>query len=72
MILKKISRNFKKIFRKFLKRFSKDHKKSRMGVALEFLQAYEREGSSLIGRIVTGDETWVHHSNPESKQQSMA
>ncbi len=27
--------------------------------------------SSLIGRIVTGDETWVHHSTPESKQQIM-
>ncbi len=43
-----------------------------MVAALEFLQAYEREVSSLIGRIVTGDETWVHCSTPESKQQSMA
>ncbi len=50
---------------------TEDHKKSRMGTALEFLQAYEREGSSLIGCIVTGDETWVHHNTPESKQQSM-
>ncbi len=32
---------------------TKDHKKSRMGTTLEFLQVYEREGSSLIGCIVT-------------------
>ncbi len=51
---------------------TEDHKKSRMGVALQFLQVYEREGSRLIGRIVTGDETWIHHSTPVSKQQSMA
>ncbi len=50
---------------------TENHKKSRMGAALEFLQVYEREWSSLIGRIVTGDETWLHHSTSESKQQSM-
>ncbi len=43
-----------------------------MDAALELLQAYERERSSLIGQIVTGDETWVYYSTPESKQQSMA
>ncbi len=43
-----------------------------MGAVLELLQAYRRERSSLIGRIVTGDEIRVHHSTPESKQQSMA
>ncbi len=48
-----------------------DHKRSQMGAALKFLQAYERERSSLTGCIVTGDETWVHHSTPESKKQSM-
>ncbi len=51
---------------------TEDDKKSRMCAALEFLQAYEREGSSLIVCIVTGDETWVHHSTLESKQQNMA
>jgi hypothetical protein len=30
---------------------------------------YEREG--LLERIVTRDETWVHHFEPESKQQTM-
>ncbi len=51
---------------------TEDRKKSRMDVALEFLKVYERERSSLIGCMVAGDETWVHLSTPESKQQSMA
>jgi hypothetical protein len=25
----------------------------------------------FLGRIVTGDETWVHHYEPESERQSM-
>jgi len=25
----------------------------------------------FLKRIVTGDETWIHHYDPESKQQSM-
>jgi hypothetical protein len=35
------------------------------------LYRYEREGEGLLERIVMGDETWVHHFEPESKQQSM-
>jgi len=25
----------------------------------------------IVKRIATGDETWIHHYDPESKQQSM-
>jgi hypothetical protein len=25
----------------------------------------------FLSRIVTGDETWAHHHEPESKRQSM-
>jgi hypothetical protein len=25
----------------------------------------------FLSRIVTGDETWLHHYEPESKRQSM-
>ncbi len=64
---------FRKLASRWVPRLlTEDHKKSRLGATLEIFQAYEREGSSLIGRIVTDDETWVHHSTPESKQQSMA
>jgi hypothetical protein len=29
------------------------------------------EEGAFLDRIVTGDETWIHHCEPESKQQSM-
>ncbi|UYV75489.1 hypothetical protein LAZ67_13000393 [Cordylochernes scorpioides] len=30
-----------------------------------------RDADQLFSRIVTGDESWVHHSTPETKRQSM-
>ncbi|UYV70085.1 hypothetical protein LAZ67_7001729 [Cordylochernes scorpioides] len=30
-----------------------------------------KDGDQLFSRIVTGDESWVHHSTPETKRQSM-
>ncbi|UYV71809.1 hypothetical protein LAZ67_9000495 [Cordylochernes scorpioides] len=32
---------------------------------------HQRDGDQLFSRIVTGDESWVHHSTPETKRQSM-
>ncbi len=42
-----------------------------MSAALTFLMRYHREGEEFLSRIVTGDKFWVHHFQPESKQQSM-
>ncbi|UYV84323.1 hypothetical protein LAZ67_X001845, partial [Cordylochernes scorpioides] len=48
--------NFRKVCAKWVLRLlSKNHKQQRMEAA----------------RIVTGDESWVHHSTPETKRQSM-
>ena len=42
------------------KLLSEDHKKKpRMAASLTFLEAYEKDGDSLLDRVVTGDETWV-------------
>ncbi|UYV66480.1 hypothetical protein LAZ67_4001837 [Cordylochernes scorpioides] len=41
------------------------------GAALAFLEMHQRDGNQLFSRIVTGDESWVHHSTPETKRQSM-
>lgn len=30
----------------------------------------KKEPTSVLEQIVTGDETWVHHFEPESKQES--
>ena len=34
------------------------------------LQRYKTEGQAMLERIVTGDEAWVHHYQPETKQAS--
>ncbi|GBN12177.1 hypothetical protein AVEN_131900-1 [Araneus ventricosus] len=46
---------------------AEDHKKQCMA----FLQAYNEHGESLLGRVVTEDETWVKFVTFETKQQSM-
>ena len=43
------------------------HKRQRMEVVTQFVRRYE-EGPSILERIVTGDETRVHHYDPESKK----
>ncbi|GFX63900.1 histone-lysine N-methyltransferase SETMAR [Trichonephila clavipes] len=47
------------------------HKKKRIGFALDFLTCYAEAGDEFLDHIVTGDEMWVYHHTPESKQQSM-
>jgi histone-lysine N-methyltransferase SETMAR len=49
---------------------TEDHKRQRVEVAHEFLQAYETDGDEFLDSIVTADETWVHYTAPETKQQS--
>ena len=45
-------------------------KQQRVEICTKLLKRYEEEGDAFLERIVTGDETWVHHYEPESKQQS--
>ena len=37
----------------------------------ENLKLMQLDWNLFLKRIVTGDETWIHHYDPESKQQSM-
>jgi len=48
-----------------------DQKLNRLEVCQRLLERYQQEGDDFLGRIVTGDESWVHHYTPESKQASM-
>ncbi|PNF15435.1 hypothetical protein B7P43_G18184 [Cryptotermes secundus] len=41
-----------------------------MESALTFLQGYNDDGDEFLDRIITGDETWIAHTTPETKQQS--
>jgi hypothetical protein len=42
-----------------------------MSLSLQHLLRYADEGEDIFNRIVTGDESWVHHYQPESKHASM-
>ena len=35
------------------------------------LAHYDSDPSGFVSRFVTGDETWIHHYDPESKHESM-
>jgi hypothetical protein len=52
------------------KQLTAQHKQQRVDVATRFLQHHE-EDPGILEQIVTGDETWVHHYEPDSKRQSM-
>ncbi|GFX60392.1 uncharacterized protein TNCV_4076141 [Trichonephila clavipes] len=47
-----------------------EHIEKRFASALDFLIRYEEEGDDMLSRILTGDEIWVCHINPKSKQHS--
>lgn len=53
------------------KMLTEDHKRQRIESSREVLELYAEEGAVFLESIVTGDETWVYHFTPESKQQSM-
>jgi histone-lysine N-methyltransferase SETMAR len=42
-----------------------------MGAALTFLTRYSEKDDEFLDSIVTGEEMWLFHYTPESKQQSM-
>jgi [histone H3]-lysine36 N-dimethyltransferase SETMAR len=46
-------------------------KENRKRFCLQLLHRYAREGDAFIDQIVTGDESWAHHFDPENKRQSM-
>ena len=46
-------------------------KDCRCEASSENLKLMQLDWNLFLKRIVTGDETWIHHYDPESKQQSM-
>ena len=46
-------------------------KAQRKDMCTQLLEHYNAEGEAFLQRIVTGDESWVHHYDPECKAQSM-
>lgn len=42
-----------------------------MAMSLQALQHYNDDGDEFLSAIVTSDETWCHHFQSESKEQSL-
>ena len=51
--------------------FKQEHKEHRMQVCQDLLNKYEAVGDSFLDCTITGDKTWCHHYELESKRQSM-
>jgi hypothetical protein len=69
-ILKKLG--FRKLCDRWVPRMlTGNHKEQNLQACADLLEWYEFLGDDFLDSIVTGDETWVHHYKPESKQQSM-
>lgn len=47
-----------------------DQKRSRRLISKDNLALFEQDPEDFLQRFITMDETWVHHYQPESKQQS--
>ena len=44
-----------------------DNKETRFTVCADLFERYDNEGNEFLRRIITGDETWIHQFEPESK-----
>ena len=62
---------FHKVARWVPRHLTEEHKHNGQHICTSLLERYSREGDNFLNRIVTGDETWVHHYEPETKRQSM-
>ncbi len=68
-IIKKL--DYRRICAKWVpKLLTAEMKTARKEAAQELLSRYYREGESFILNIVTGDESWISHYDPELKMQS--
>jgi len=62
---------FRKISARWVPRLSNGQQKTaRVQISGTLLACYEEEGDAFLHRIVTCDETWVHHYTLESKRTS--
>jgi len=66
------SLGYRKVCARWVPRlFTKDHNGQRKAISSELLQKYRQEGEEILFRIVTSDESWFHHFEPETKRQNM-
>ncbi|KMQ83449.1 histone-lysine n-methyltransferase setmar [Lasius niger] len=49
---------------------TQDQKRNRMNISEALLKQFKRNKSEFWRRLITVDETWIHHYTPETKAQS--
>ena len=47
------------------------HKQTCLHICQQNLDCYDKDSDAFLDRIITGDETWAHHYEPECKWQIM-
>ena len=63
---------YRKVFAQYVPRqLTLEMKTQREEMCIHLLKRYNKEGEAFLERVVTGDESCVHHFDPESKVQSM-
>lgn len=53
------------------KMLNDEQKKKRIDMSRANLEKFQADKENFLSRFVTMDETWIHHFDPETKQQSM-
>ena len=53
------------------KELTEERKRKRLDFCSQHLARYREVGDNFLQQIVTGDETWIYHYEPESKRQSL-
>lgn len=63
---------FSKVCARWVPRsLTNDHRLQRKAISSELLERFNADGENFLAKIVTGDETWAHHFEPETKRQPM-
>lgn len=63
--------NMRKLAARWVPRLLKsDQKQVRMNISEVLLKRFKRNKSDFLRRLITVDETWIHHFTPETKSQS--
>jgi len=55
----------------FPKCLNADQKRQRCRSSEQLLEFFRRDPNDFLSRLVTKDETWLYHYDPETKQQSV-
>jgi hypothetical protein len=53
------------------RKLTPEKEQKRVEICEEPLKRYLEEGTQFLLNIVTGDESWIHHIDPEEKRLSM-